>query len=60
MINIKKIDEAMNNLIELENVFEASGICISSTESESTQDTSYVGQPHSATDSRGARNKAAI
>ena len=46
MINIKKIDEAMNNLLELENVFEASGICINPIESESTQDTSYIALPH--------------
>lgn len=60
MINIKKIDEAMQNLTELESVFEASGICVNTIESESTQDTSYVGQPHTAADSRGSRNKAAI
>lgn len=41
MINIKKIDEAMHNLSELESVFESSGICVNPIESESTQDTSY-------------------
>ena len=32
LINIKKIKEALQILLELDSVFESSGICVSSTE----------------------------
>ena len=59
MINIKKVDEALSNLLELESVFETSGICVNPVEAESTNDTSYVGQSQSP-DNRLIRNKQAI
>lgn len=58
MINLKKVDDALQSLLELDQVFEQSGICVSSIESESTQDTSLVTQSHDFT--KFTKNKTAI
>lgn len=58
MINVKKVDDSLAILLELDQVFEQSGICVSPSESESTLDTSLIGQVHA--DNRLLRNKTAI
>lgn len=57
MINIKRVDDALQSLLDLDSVFESSGICINSAESESTQDTSIISPGQ---DNRTLRNKSAI